>query len=70
MNNIGNFNNGPPNALMSYPFPIQNPPQHPSLMEQPYINPIPQHFQPQTPNFYNPRPTVDLIDFIFNINFL
>ena len=70
MNNNGNFNNGPPNSLMSYPFPMHTPPQHIPLMEQPYINPIPQHFQPQVPNFYNPRPIVYLTNFIFNINCL
>lgn len=68
MNNSGNFNSVPPNALMSYPFPMHNPPQHPSLMEQSYMNPVPQHFQPQTPNFYNPGPIVHLTNFISNIN--
>ncbi len=70
MNNNGNFNNVPSNTLMSYPFPMHNSPQHPSLMEQPYINPISQHFQPPAPNFYNPGPIVYLTNFIFNINYL
>jgi hypothetical protein len=70
MNNNGNFNNGPPNALMSYPFPMHNPPQHPPLMEQTYMNQVPQHFQPHAHNLYNPRPTVCLNDFTFNVSFL
>ncbi len=65
MNNNRNFNNGPPNALMSYPFPMHNPPQHPPLMDPSYLNQVPQHFQPHAPNFYNPRPTVN-----FNFNFI
>jgi hypothetical protein len=40
MNVNGNFNNGPPTALMSYPFPVHNPTQHPSLMEQTYQNQV------------------------------
>jgi hypothetical protein len=64
MNNNANFNNAPPAALMSYPFPMHNPPQHPPLMEQPYINQPPQHFQPHAPLYFNPRPTVNLISFI------
>ncbi|CAM4910448.1 unnamed protein product [Rotaria socialis] len=58
MNNIGNFNNGPPAALMSFPFPMHNPQQHPSLMEQTYMNQTPQHFQSQPPRFYNSRPAM------------
>ncbi|CAF3546466.1 unnamed protein product [Rotaria sordida] len=58
MNNNANFNNGPPAALMSFPFSMHNPPQHPPLMEQPYVNQTPQHFQSHTPRFYNPRPTM------------
>ncbi len=69
MNNNGNFNNGPPTALMSYPFPVHNPTQHPSLMEQAYQNQVPQDFQPQTSYFYNPGPIVCLIDFIFKYKF-
>ncbi len=63
MNNNGNFNNNPPTALMSYPFPMHNPSQHPTLMEQPYINQAPQYFQAHAPQLYNPRPTVDLFHF-------
>lgn len=58
MNNTGNFNNGPPTALMSYPFPMHNPSQHPSLMEQPYMNPMAQQFQPYHSQIYSPRPIV------------
>jgi hypothetical protein len=58
MNNTGNFNNGPPTALMSYPFPMHNPPQRPSLMEQPYMNQMPQQFQPYPTQAYNPRPII------------
>jgi hypothetical protein len=58
MNNNGNFNNGPPTALMSYPFPVHNPTQHPSLMEQSYQNQVPQDFQPQHSYFYNPGPII------------
>ena len=61
MNTSGNFTHGPPTTLMSYPFPTQSRPQHPSLMEQqPYMNPIAQQFQPYPPPpIYNPRPMVD-----------
>jgi hypothetical protein len=69
MNNTGNFNNGPPTALMSYPFPMHNLPQRPSLMEQPYMNQMPQQFQPYPTQAYNPRPIVYLYDFIFTIHF-
>lgn len=69
MNNTGNFNNNPPAALMSYPFPMHNPSQHPTLMEQPYINPTPQPFQAHTPHYYQPRPMVDLFHFIFILFF-
>ncbi|CAF2417164.1 unnamed protein product [Rotaria sp. Silwood2] len=58
MNNNGTFNSGPPAALMSFPFSMPNPPQHPPLMEQPYMNQPPQHFQSHPPQFYNPRPTM------------
>lgn len=61
MNTTGNFSNAPPPQLMSYPFPMQNRPQHPSpLIEQPYLNPTAQQFQPYPPvPMYNPRPTVN-----------
>ncbi|CAF0743663.1 unnamed protein product [Rotaria sp. Silwood1] len=61
MNNNGNFNNGAPAALMSFPYSMHNQPQHPPLMEQPYMNqqpPPPSHFQSHTPRFFNPRPTM------------
>ncbi|CAF1201006.1 unnamed protein product [Rotaria magnacalcarata] len=58
MNNSGNFNNGSPAALMSFPFPMHNPQQHPSLMEQTYMNQTPQLFQSQPSRFYNSRPAM------------
>ena len=71
MNTSGNFSGGPPAQLMSYPFPMQNHP--PPLIEQPYLNPAAQQFQPYiAAPPYNPRPTVDCYDcylFIFRILF-
>ncbi|UJR33196.1 hypothetical protein I4U23_020651 [Adineta vaga] len=58
MNNNGNFNNNQPAALMSYPFPMHNPPQHPTYIEQPYMSQPQQHYQTHIPHYYNPRPTI------------
>lgn len=58
MNTSGNFNNGQPTTMMSYPFPTQH---RPLMDQQPYMNPIAQQFQPYPPppQMYNPRPMVN-----------
>ncbi|CAF1327567.1 unnamed protein product [Adineta steineri] len=62
MNNNVNFNNNPPAALMSYPFPIHTSSQHPTLMEQPYSNQtLPPHFQAPAAHFYNIRHTMQTV---------
>lgn len=70
MNNNGNFSNNSPAALMSFPFPMPNPPQHPSLMDQSYLSQPPQPFQhPPPPRFYNQRLAVCLIDYQYPFHF-
>ncbi|CAF1090562.1 unnamed protein product [Adineta ricciae] len=55
MNNNGNFNNNQPAALMSYPFPMQNPPRHPTYVEPSYTNQPSQHYPTHMPHYYHPR---------------